>query len=202
MSSSCTMAAFLGVADVPAALGRAEVALRDVGLVDGDHDPEAVLAWRDGVVLRPGQAALGATVYGQQLLDLKTNGVAFRGGPYFNAYAVGFAAYFECPSCGQRVTEDQDAYGDQMSAVGMAAAAWCDGDRGASAACQLCGVASVVTEWGLSDPVFLADMAVEFWNWPYLDPDPAARAQWWRVDVVGLLEQAVGGEARLSGYKV
>lgn len=195
------MAAFCGVGDVSAALGRAEAALRDAGLVEGEHAPEAVLGGR-GLVLRPGPAAVAATRYGARLTGLLTNGVAFRGPGYFNAYAVGFATSCDCPACEARIDAAHPAYSEQMGALGMAGYAFSQGQRETLAMCQLCGAQSPVQDWRLDDPVFVADMAVEFWNWPYLERPRPDGSGWWFVDAAGMLEEAVGRPATVSGYKI
>ncbi len=196
------MVAFTGVTDVSGGVAAAEAALREAGLVGGSHDPDAVLAGRGTLILRPGPKAAEATAYGDTLLDMRTNGVAFMAERYFNAYALGFAEGFDCPVCGGTTTDGDDQFGDQMDHIGRAAVEWCDGVNGATAQCVLCDAAPRVTDWTLEDPVFLADIAIEFWNWPHLDPDPVARKQWWHVDVVPMLEDAVGAPARLSGHKI
>jgi hypothetical protein len=126
----------------------------------------------------------------------------FIGDRYFNAYALGFADWFTCPDCNRPIGSDDDIFADQMSNLGMAATAWCAGEDDASAQCLSCQATPNVTDWTTSAPVFLADMAVEFWNWPYLDPDAEARRQWWHLDVVAILEQSVGTTAMLSGHKI
>jgi hypothetical protein len=196
------MAAFSGVGDAPGAALAAERVLREADLVMGDHDPEAVLAWRQGKALRPGPKAVQATVYGDRLNTLSTNGVVFIGERYFDAYAVGFAAWFECPACGQRIEQAADAYGDQMSIVGLAAMQWSEGQDDASARCLLCSEPRNITLWRSDHDFIIADMAVEFWNWPDLAPDPVQRAEWWHVDIVAMLEAAVDRPAMLSGHKI
>ncbi|MEL6952467.1 MAG: hypothetical protein AAFN09_10190 [Pseudomonadota bacterium] len=196
------MAAFSGVADVEASLSACEAVLVELGLVAEGYDPEAVLSSGHDRVKRPGPAAAKATAYGDELLALRTNGVSFLGPGYFNAMALGFAEWFASPACGGRVDQSHPRFDEQMSNLGFAAGAWVDGDRGATAQCVICGEAALVTDWGLEDPVFLADMAIEFWNWPYLAEDAEARAEWWHVDVVAALEGAVGRPAALSGYRI
>ena len=202
MGDRVTMAAFSGVADAAAAALAAERAFRDAELVAGEHDPQAVLAWRQGTVLRPGPKAAGATAYGDRISSLLTNGVAIIGERYFDAYAVGFASAFDCPACGERITSDDDRFGDQMSQVGMAAMYWTEGQDAAMAECLICSEASAIALWRSDYDFIVADMAVEFWNWPHLDSDATHRAQWWHIDVVPMLEAAVGRPAMLGGHKI
>lgn len=202
MGDSVTVAAFSGVEDVAQAVRSAEATLREAGLVGGEHDPESVLAWRQGLALRPGPKAAAATRYGDRINTLVTNGVVFIGERYFDPYAVGFAAWFDCPACGQRIMQDDAIFGDQMGEVGMAAAHWTEGKASAMAQCLTCSEARDITLWRSDHDFVVADMAVEFWNWPHLATDAPARAQWWHVDVVAMLEAAAGRPAMLSGHKI
>ena len=202
MGDRVTMAAFSGVADVPAAVLAAERALREAGLVAGDHDPQAVLVWHQGKVLRPGPKAAEATVYGDHINGLLTNGVALIGERYFDARAVGFAAWFDCPACGQRITEEDDIFRDQMSKVGMAAMHWTKGQDAATAQCLICSEARAIGLWRSDHDFIVADMAVEFWNWPYLDPDATHRAKLWHIDIVPMLEAAAGKPAMFGSHKI
>lgn len=203
MGTGVSLVAFRDVEDVPAALAAAEAALRDIGLVAGEYDPEAVYVAPHGRVLRPAPGVGALTGYGDMLLSMETNGVAFTGPDYFNAYAIGFAEWFDCPACSQRVTEDDyDRFSTQVDALGMSAAHWCEGQRDAKALCVLCDAASHVLEWGMDDPVFLADVAIEFYGWPAFDPLNRADGAWWKIDVITPLEQAVGRPAMISGYKI
>lgn len=197
MGDGASIVAFVGVDDVPRAIAAAEAALREAGIVGGSHDPEAVLAEHPGLILRPGPNAAAATIHGEHI-----NGVAFIGKRYFNVYALGFAEWFACPSCGETMTQPFDLLHAQVGNLADAAGAWCDGKDGATAQCLLCDATPPVRDWRMEDPVFLADMALEFWHWPYLDPDPVARAKCWHVDVVPILEAAVGAPAMLSGFKI
>ena len=134
---------------------------------------------------------------------METNGVAFAGPDYFNAYAIGFAEWFECPACNQHVADDDyDRFSVQLDALGMGAAHWCEGQRDAKALCVLCIAGSHVLEWRMDAPVFLADAAIEFHGWPNFDPCNRADGTWWKIDVIAPLEQAVGRPAMISGYKI
>lgn len=202
MGDHVTILAFNGLGDVTPALGAAERALRDAGLVTGQHDPEATLDRGGELALRPGPKAAEATVYGDRINGLLTNGVRFIGERYFNAYAIGFAEWFGCPACMSRTSYDDDGFGEQIDALGYGAVAWSEGDDGATVRCVRCQTGSSVMRWQMDDPVFLAEMAVEFWNWPFIDPDPTRRAEWWHVDVLAMLEGAVGRPAMVSGHKI
>lgn len=202
MGDHVTILAYDGLGDVTAALGAAEQALREAGLVAGQHAPEASLERCGSLTLRPGPKAAQATGYGDQINDMRTNGVRFIAERYFNAYAIGFAEWFDCPACQSRITSEDDGFSDQINALGHGAVAWCDGDDAASAQCTRCKTASSVLKWRMDDPVYLAEMAVEFWNWPFIDPNPAHRAKWWHVDVLALLDAAVGRPAMVSGHKI
>lgn len=202
MGTGVSIVAFCDVADVPKALAAAESALRNIGLVAGGYDPKAAYSPAHGRVLRPAPGAANLTGYGDTLLEMDVNGVAFSGPDYFNAHAIGFAEWFECPVCRDRITDAHSQFGEQVDAIGMAAARWCDGTRDAQAACVMCGVSSEVTLWGMEDPVFLADMAIEFYGWPAFNADARLDGQWWHVDAITPLEQAVGRPARISGYKI
>ncbi|MEL6532413.1 MAG: hypothetical protein AAFQ06_05165 [Pseudomonadota bacterium] len=202
MGDRVTMAAFSGVADVEGSLSACEAVLLEMGLVAEGYDPSAVLSPRHGRVRRPGHAAAKATAYGDRLLELRTDGVSFEGPGYFNARALGFSDWFDCPSCDGRVDQSHPSFTDQISHLGFAAVDWVEGDRDATALCVMCDAATSVPDWRLEDPVFLADMAVAFWNWPFLARDAGALTEWWHVDVVAALEGAVGRPAALSGYKI
>lgn len=202
MGDYAGIVAFRGVADAAKALDAAEAALREIGLIGGAYDPEAALASRGGRVVRPGPDAAAATLYGDRLSEMLTNGVEFEGPRYFNAYGLGFSDWIECPACGQRTVSGDDAHVDRMSALGMAAVDWCDGHDAESVACPSCRTASPVTDWRMEDPVFLADMALVFWNWPALPEAGKPDGNWWKVDVTGEIERAVGAPAVISGYKV
>jgi len=202
MGDFASIVAFRNVPDIAKGLDAAEAALRDIGLIDGDCAPEAALASRSGRVLRPGPRAVEATGYGAWMLELHVNGVEFNGPGYFNYYGLGFSDWFECPACGQRTVSGDALHGDLMTALGLAATKWMEGEAAEAVACPLCHVATAVTEWRMEDPVFLADMAVVFWNWPAVPEAGKPDGEWWKVDVTGHLQRAVGVPASVSGYKV
>jgi len=205
MGDFVAIAAFIGVPDAEAALAAAEDALRKAGLVAGTYDNSAGLS--SGTrVLRPGPAAASATRYGERLVNSMTNGVEFSGPGYFNVRAVGFADSFVCPACNAQIRRGDDRFEEQLNNVGMAGGCWAEARAGrepkesTAAVCVVCGAASSAERWILDDPVFLADIAVEFYNWPYLQRP--GRDSWWYIDVIDILERAVGRPAMLSGYKI
>lgn len=194
--------AFREVDDVPKVLAAAEASLRDLGVVAGAYDPDAMLAPRTSRALRPAPDVAAIVGHPESLLSLRSNGVAFNGPGFFHDYGLGLSTWFECPMCIGRITEDHDRFGDQMNALGMAAMHWATGEGETAVTCGLCHVASNVTQWRIADPVFMADVVVEFCNWPALDPDNRADGTWWKLDIITPLEWDVGRPALVSGYKI
>lgn len=202
MGDRVTLVAFREVDDVSAALDAAEACLRDLGLVAGDYVPEASLTPSDTRVLRPAQGVGAAIGHADRLLSLLTNGVVFTGPGYFNGYGLGFSDWHACPACKARTTHTHEGFRDQISALGMAAMNHMEGVGDTGVICVLCKASSHVTAWRIEDPVFMADMVMEFWNWPALDVDNRVDGTWWKIDALTPLEQAVGRPATVSGHKI
>jgi len=201
MGDRVNLFAFQELADPCAALDAAEQVLRQMDLITGEPDSKSVLGAEGARAYRPGPAA--ATGYGDEIPSHSANGVAFIGPRYFNGFGLGLAEWFFCPACGGRIGDDHAAFHDQMNALGMAAVRWAQGsDEPEMVGCPLCEVPSAVTNWTSDDPVFLADMCVEFWNWPMLAKPGYPDGCRWKIDVTGALERAVGAPVIISGHKI
>lgn len=189
------------------ALESAETALRGAGLVVGNDDPEAILGTGAALVLRPGRTIERSHEHISQLMTMLTNGVAFRGPNYFNPWALVNSSWYECPACNEKVSQNSSGHSEVLDGLGNAAASLVEGEQDIAVACPNCNDASDVREWHLEDPVFLADIAFEFWNWPPFERGASteSRAQGatlWDVDVLAVLEGAVGRPARQSWVRI
>lgn len=150
--------------DVVARMKRVLTQLAAGGFTGEEVGAEAVLGTARGPVYRPGPAAIDAAQAYEDISDLLTNGIEFCIEPIFNDRVLG-EGILRCGKCGVTFDPEQDeAFEDQLDAVGYAAADFDFSDRAVE--CLKCGQPTAVNDWAPEGEFLIAGYGLALWNWP------------------------------------